>query len=102
MAFSEADLLVAQARFNRIPLERFYPALGMQVEGRDSNGNIAVTRGRDAYSTTPGDLRTRVEQEILQDHLGGKMGRQVVGGLSVLEHIELQVKAEREAAEAAA
>lgn len=102
MAFSEAELLAAQVRFNRIPLERFYPTLGMQVEGRDSNGNIAVTRGRDAYSTTHDDLRIRVEQEVLQDHLGGKMGRQVVGGLSVLEHIERQIEAERKAAAAAA
>lgn len=102
MAFSELDLARAQQLFSSIPQERFYPYLGMTVQEGSKPGVVHVEEGNDAYSTTAEDLRLKVEQKILQDHLGGKMGRQVVGGLSVLEHIELQIKAEREAAEAAA
>mgnify|MGYP000846044619 FL=1 len=100
MAFSEADYIVAQRRFNRVPLNRFYPHLGMDVaaEGKAVN----VTRGSDSYATTAERLRLDVEAEVLQDYLAGAMGRQAFGGVSVLERIERDIAAERKAAAEAA
>ena len=100
MAFSEADYLVAQRRFSKVPLNRFYPHLGMDVVAE--KGAVNVTRGSDSYMTTPDQLRLDVEAEVLQDHLANEMGRRAFGGVSVLEQIERDLEAERKAAAEAA
>jgi hypothetical protein len=97
MSISEAELYGAEARFSRVPLERFYGPLGMSVAPSAKDGLVEVDRGGDSYLTTVADLKLRVSMEVLQDHLAGKVGRQATGSLSLLEAIEQQIREEKEA-----
>lgn len=102
---TEGQYAAAKARYDQLPKDRVYGAVGIvktETHSFDNTKIVVTERSGGQYITEPGLLETRTEASILQQHFERYAGGVAISGMTVLEMLEAEVAEDERRAKQAA